>query len=58
MVMCLERGADCLHMVQLMSLHPKTPIISFLVYIQTGFQTFLMPAYPGCPGKQAVRRVW
>jgi len=23
-VLCLERGADCLHMVQLMSLHPKT----------------------------------
>jgi len=22
---CLERGADCLHMVQLMPLHPKTP---------------------------------
>ena len=25
MVICLERGADCLHMVQLMLLHPKTP---------------------------------
>jgi len=24
-VICLKRGADCLHMVQLMSLHPKTP---------------------------------
>jgi len=24
-VICLERGADCLHMVQLMSLRPKTP---------------------------------
>ena len=23
MVICLERGADCLHMVQLMPLHPK-----------------------------------
>ena len=23
MVICLQRGADCLHMVQLMSLHPK-----------------------------------
>jgi len=22
-VICLERGADCLHMVQLMPLHPK-----------------------------------
>ena len=25
MVICLERGADCLHMVQLMPLLPKTP---------------------------------
>jgi len=24
-VVCLERGADCLYMVQLMPLHPKTP---------------------------------
>jgi len=24
-VICLERGADCLHMVQLMKQHPKTP---------------------------------
>ena len=24
MVICLEQGADCLHMVQLMPLHPKT----------------------------------
>ena len=25
MVICLEQGSDCLHMVQLMPLHPKTP---------------------------------
>ena len=25
MVICLEQGADCLHTVQLMLLHPKTP---------------------------------
>ena len=25
MVTCLQRGADCLHMVQLMPLHPQTP---------------------------------
>ena len=49
MVICLERGADCLHMVQLMPLHPKTP--SSLPYL--GF-TFLVPAYPGYPGKEAV----
>ena len=24
-VICLERGVDCLHMVQLMPLHPRTP---------------------------------
>ena len=26
MVICLEQGADCLHMVQLMPLHAKTPL--------------------------------
>jgi len=41
MVICLERGAD-LHMAQLMPL-PLTVI---------GF-TFLVPAYPDCPGKEA-----
>ena len=25
MVICLEQGVDCLHMVQLMPLHPKSP---------------------------------
>jgi len=24
-VICLQRGADCLHMVQLIPLHPKIP---------------------------------
>jgi len=30
-VICLERGADCLHMVPLMPLHRKTPssLVSF-----------------------------
>ena len=56
MVICLQRGADCLHMVQLMPLHAKTPssLASFksrLVF------TCLVPAYPGCPGKQAVKVV-
>jgi len=46
----------CLHMVQLMPLHPKTPSISCLTEIQTGF-IFLVLAYPGCPGKEAVKRV-
>ena len=47
---CLERGAD-LHMTQLMPL-PLT--VSCSSKIQIGF-TFLVPAYPGCPGKEAVK---
>jgi len=46
MVICLERVAD-LHMVQLMPL-PLT--VSCFSKIQIGF-TFLVPAYPGSPGK-------
>ena len=47
MVVCLERGAD-LYMARLMSL-PLT--VSCSGGIQIGF-TFLVPAYPGCPGKR------
>jgi len=50
MVICLERGAD-LHMAQLMPL-PLT--VSWFSKIQIGF-TFLVPAHPGCPGKEAVK---
>ena len=46
MVVCLERGAG-LHMAQLMPL-PLT--VSRFSKIQIGF-TFLVPAYPGSPGK-------
>ena len=49
-VICLERGAD-LHMAQLMPL-PFT--VSCSSKIQIGF-TFLVPAYPGSPGKEAVK---
>jgi len=49
-VICLERGAE-LHMAQLMSL-PLT--VSCFSKIQIGF-TFLVLAYPGCPGKEAVK---
>jgi len=49
-VVCLEQGAD-LHMAQLMPL-PLT--VSRCSKIQIGF-TFLVPAYPGCPGKEAVK---
>ena len=48
MVICLERGAD-LHMAQLMPL-PLT--VSCSSKIQIGF-TFLVLAYPDCPGKEA-----
>ena len=50
MVIYLERGAD-LHMAQLMPL-PLT--VSCSRKIQIGI-TFLVPAYPGCPGKEAVK---
>ena len=50
MVICLERGAD-LHMAQLMPL-PLT--VSCSSKIQIGF-TVLVLAYPGCPGKEAVK---
>jgi len=52
MVMCLDQGAD-LHIAQLMplplALSPVNPDWFYL----PGF-TFLVPAYPGCPGKKAV----
>ena len=58
MVICLERGADCLHMVQLMPLPSPNPIISYLIEIETGFTFLSVPAYPGCPGKEAVKRLY
>ena len=42
-----------LHMVQLM---PLLPIISCFVKIQNGL-IFLVPAYLGCPGKEAIKWV-
>ena len=42
-----------LHMVPAM---PLPPIISCFIKIQNGF-TFLMPAYPGSPGKDSVKLV-
>ena len=50
MVICLERGAD-LHMAQLM---PVPLTVSCSSKIQIGF-TYLAPAYPDCPGKEAVK---
>jgi len=49
-VICLERGADCLHMVQLM---PS----SLALFKSRLVLPFWVPAYSGCPGKEAVKRV-
>jgi len=46
MVICLDQGADHLHMAQLMPL-PLT--VSCFSKIQIGF-TFLVPAHLGSPG--------
>ena len=52
MVVSLERGAD-LHTAQLM---PVPLTVSCFSKIQIGY-TFLVLAYPGRPGKRAVKRV-
>jgi len=51
-VICLERGANDLHTVQLMPLPPR-PLL-----LQQNPEWFILPvpAYPGCPGKKAVKR--
>ena len=48
MVICLERGADDLHMVQLM----PQPLHHLLLQLNPEQFVFLVPAYPGCPGKR------
>jgi len=48
MVICLERGADDLHMIHC------HPIIFSFIKIQNG-HAFLVPAYPGCPEKEAIK---
>jgi len=53
MVICHGQDADCLPM----PLPSQNPIISCLSKIQNG-STFLVLAYQGCPGKQAVRWVF
>ena len=52
-VICLERGADCLHMVQVMPL-PLT--VSCFSKMQIGF-TFLVLADMGSPRQRAVKWV-
>jgi len=38
------------------TLQSQNPIISCIILIQNGF-TYLVPPYPGCLGKEAVKRV-
>ena len=53
MVVCLERGANNLHMVQPMPLPPH----HLLLQQNPEWFILLVPAYPGCPGKKAVKRL-
>jgi len=48
MVIFLEQGANDLHMVQLIPLPPHYLLLHL---------TFLVPAYPSCVGKEAVKWV-
>jgi len=52
-VICMERGANDLHMVQLMPLPPH----HLLLQQNPEWLILLVPAYPGCPGKKAVKRL-
>jgi len=53
MVICLEWGANDLHMVQLMLLPPH----HLLLQQNPEWFTFLVPAYPGCPWKKAPKQM-
>ena len=48
MVICLEQGANDLHMVQLMPLPPH----HLLLQQNPEWFILLILAYPGCPGKR------
>ena len=48
MVICLERGADDLHMIQLMPVPPHHPLLRQ----NPEWFILLVPAYPGCRGKR------
>ena len=53
MVVCLERGANDLNMVQLMPLPPR----HLLLQQNPEWFILLVPAYPGCPGKKVVKHL-
>jgi len=51
MVICLEQGANDLHMVQLMPLPPHHLLLQY----NPEWFTFLVLGYPDCAGKKAVK---
>ena len=51
MVICLKRGANDLHMVRLMPLPPR----HLLLQQNPEWFILLVTAYPGCPGKKAIK---
>ena len=53
MVLCLEQGANDLHTVQLMPPPPH----HLLLQQNPEWFILLVAAYPGCPGKKAVKRL-
>jgi len=58
-IVCLEQGADCMWSNWYPAYGPTAiPKPRHLLpdLNHTGF-TFLVPAYPGCPGKEAVKQV-
>jgi len=57
MVICLEQGANDLHMVQLMPLPPHHLLLR---YNPDWFICLILAywAYPGCTGKEAIKRDW
>ena len=58
MVICMDRGIDYLHMVQLMPLHSKTPIISCLISVQTGFSLFFSRLITDAAGKPSASNIF
>jgi len=55
-VICLQQGANDLHIWSSWCHCHCHPIISCFIKIQAGL-TFLVPFYGGCPGKNNVKRV-
>ena len=55
MIVCLERGADWLHFVLLMPFPSKNPL-HLLPHLNSDWFYLAGMAYPGCPGKETVKR--